>query len=224
MAIFKKSLTNKKFFFIHIPRTAGRFVEFNLENCGWRFDSKSNLNCKTRYDIIDGIELSHFPREYYQKYLDVKNIPHIAIVRNPVDKFISASFLFNDFYGSNAQELMENPVTFFSIISSMLMREPDKSFYLPQVDFLSNKTHIWKYEDGFGNYFSEWISSIVGIKIKMVEEWDDIYERIKSCDESNKLDKTDSIIYNVMQFYRQDIEKLYPELAASLQKGTETKT
>ena len=74
----------KRFHFIHIPRTAGRFFEQNLlkvNNFVW--DDKVNID--RQYKSIDGVELAHFHREYYEKYLDVEGIPHITIVRNPID-------------------------------------------------------------------------------------------------------------------------------------------
>ncbi len=42
--------------------------------------------------------------------------------------------------------------------------------------------------------------------------------------ESKKLVKTDRLIDNIKQLYRQDIETFYPELATSLQEGAEEKT
>jgi hypothetical protein len=53
---------------------------------GWKIEDKDNL-----WKSVEGIEVAHFHRELYEKYLDVKRIPHITIVRNPVDRFISCS-------------------------------------------------------------------------------------------------------------------------------------
>ena len=67
MAVFKHEETGKRFLFVHIPRTAGRFVERNLEAQGWKWDD--NLNLTTMYHSFNGIEVAHFHREYYQEYL-----------------------------------------------------------------------------------------------------------------------------------------------------------
>ena len=32
---------------------------------------------------------SLYHRKYYEKYLDIENIPHFAVVRNPIDKCVS---------------------------------------------------------------------------------------------------------------------------------------
>ena len=49
------------------------------------------------------------------------------------------------------------------------------------------------------------------------------YQKL-SYDESNKLERTDKLIDNIRTICRKDIEQLYPELAAPLQEGGQTKT
>ena len=34
--------------------------------------------------------------------------------------------------------------------------------FRPQVEFISPKTHIWKYEDGMGKEFVSWLSELLG--------------------------------------------------------------
>ena len=43
MAIFRHVESGKRFLFIHIPRTAGRFVEHNLQAQGWEQDIDENI-------------------------------------------------------------------------------------------------------------------------------------------------------------------------------------
>lgn len=207
MATFKHLETKKRFFFIHIPRTGGRFVETNLENQGWVWDDKVSVDKK--YKSVDGVEVAHFHREYYEKYLDVKNIPHICIIRNPIDRFISASIYLKRLYGNDIQELMENPMYFFSMLENFPISE-SINWYRSQIDFLTEDTYVWKFENGLGENFSKWLSSIVGVEIEMNSN----IEYIKSEDEHNKLDKTPALIDNIRTLYRQDIGQLYPELAA----------
>jgi hypothetical protein len=205
MATFRHVETGKRFFFIHIPRTAGRFIERNLESQGWIWDDKVNVS--NMYQSINGIEVAHFHREYYQQYLDVKNIPHVSIIRNPIERFISSSFFLTHLYGNDIQELMEDPMHFFSMIENYPLEE-SRNWFRNQVDFLSDKTHVWKFEAGFGNDFSEWLSQILEIEVSMNQEL--VYTKRN---EGNKLDKTPALIDNIRQLYRQDIGKLYPELA-----------
>jgi len=88
------------------------------------------------------------------------------------------------------------------------------------MDFISSKTDIWKFEWGFGVDFEEWVSDLLNVKFVMK---DMPYKKLTT-NESKKLVKTDRLIDNIKQLYRQDIETFYPELATSLQEGAEEKT
>ena len=44
---------------------------------------------KSIWKAIDGVETAHLHRELYEKNLDVENIPHISIVRDPLERYIS---------------------------------------------------------------------------------------------------------------------------------------
>jgi hypothetical protein len=208
MATYRHLETGKRFLFIHIPRTAGRFVEHNLESQGWVWDD--NLGLSSKYKSIEGIEVAHFHKEFYEKHLNVKDIPHICIVRNPIDRFISASIYLKRVYGDDIQELMEDENYFYSMLSNFPCSE-SVNWYRPQVDFITDKSHIWKFENGFGGEFSKWMSDLVGVEITM----DQNVKYIKDPDEHNKLDKTPALIDNIRQLYQQDIGQLYPELATS---------
>ena len=104
MATFRHIPTGKRFLFIHIPRTAGRFVETNLivnNEFEWA-DDWEKFGIERMFESVDGpegeIELGHFHREYYEKYLDCEDIPHVSIIRNPLKRFISASIYINRIY------------------------------------------------------------------------------------------------------------------------------
>ena len=90
MPTYKQSVVSypnptKRFLFVHIPRTAGRFLEENILNHG--FDPEQVI-----WKSVDGIEIAHFHNELYLKHFDdLSNIPHFTIVRNPIDRFISCS-------------------------------------------------------------------------------------------------------------------------------------
>ena len=221
MAIFKHVESGKRFLFIHIPRTAGRFIELNLKAGGWEWENVnenikltrlSNLNGPSAmYDSVEGIEIAHFHKELYEKYLDVKDIPHITIIRNPIDRFMSAS-LWLTRHRHATQEQIENS---FSSALSSLLDDPNfpesVNWFRSQIDFISDKTHIWKFEDGIGDKFSNWISNIVGVNIKMnpnLQYWvsDDMTFW------ANKLKKTDTLVKSIKTFYKKDISKFYKDI------------
>ena len=205
MATFRHEPSGRRFLFIHIPRTAGRFIETNLmmKNAFLWDDDYEGLGISKMYDSVENIELGHFHREYYEKYLDVKGIPHITIIRNPIDRFISASLYINRMYG-NCQELMEDEHYFYSMLENFPLTE-SISWYRPQLDYLTNKTHIWRFEDGFGKDFVRWLRDIIGIDLK----FDKNIKYNTSSDEGYKLKRTPKLINNINHLYRKDIEQYY---------------
>ena len=210
MSTFKHEPTGKRFFFIHIPRTAGRFFEQNLlkvNNFVW--DDKVNID--RQYKSIDGVELAHFHREYYEKYLDVERIPHITIVRNPIDRFISCSIFLRKLYVDDIDEMLEDEMYFYSMIQNYPLSQ-SVNWFRSQLDFISDKTHIWKFENGFGDDFAKWVSHIVDMDI-MIKA--DVQVDKLPTNESRKVKRSAKLIDNVRNLYRRDIETLYPELAPS---------
>ena len=208
MPTFKHS-SGKRIFFAHIPRTAGRFVEANLSKNDFKWDDAHLDNGKGIMSIVNGFEVAHYHRDHYMKYLDTKDIPHFSIVRNPIDRFISASIYIKRFCGDKAQQGVEDKNSFLYVLKSIPHRQ-SINWYRPQIDFLRSDTHIWKFEDGFGEDFVSWLSGIVGIDL----EFTDDVEYAVAPDEGNKLEKTPQLIDTLTHFYKQDIEQFYPELAA----------
>ena len=77
MPTYRHKDTGKRFFFIHIPKTAGRFLQENFKLNG--FEPEQLI-----WKHVDGIEIAHFHRELYQKHLNIKDIKHVTIVRDPL--------------------------------------------------------------------------------------------------------------------------------------------
>ena len=216
MATFKHLPTGKRFLFVHIPRTAGRFFEQNLMK-GNDFVWDDDVEIDRQYKSIDGVELAHFHREYYEKYLDVKDIPHITIIRNPIDRFISCTIFLSELYG-DLDDLLDDPMMFHSMLQNAPLSQ-SVNWFRPQIDFLSEKTHIWRFEDGFGDDFGKWVSDIIGVDVKMRSDMP--VEKLPT-DESRKVKRSAKLVNNIIGLYRNtDIEQLYPELAAPFEEGTE---
>tara|TARA_R100001594_G_C3992888_1_gene252814 strand:- start:196 stop:804 length:609 start_codon:yes stop_codon:yes gene_type:complete len=201
MATYKHA-AGKRLHFIHIPRTGGRFIDKNLLVNGFKQEHSTQ-------GTIEGSDIIHLHRELYEKHLDVKGIPHIAIIRNPIDRFISSSIFLKRMYG-DIQEAMEDPIMFSTMIQNFPL--PDEyttpSWLRPQSDFLTEDTHVWKFEDGFYDDFDVWMSNILEIpfKTRNIE-----YKKLET-DETDKLERTDKLVANIQQFCKKDIETFYPEL------------
>jgi len=156
---------NHSCYFIHIPRTGGRYVSYLFEE---------TLNTKIKYyrydQIICGIEMPHLHFPLYNQYLSVDDMPHITIVRNPFDRFFS---------GINIKSI-KNKINYYEILINKFENQNDFNFYfdkliekdptnlfLPQHKFISKKTQIWKYEWGFGKNFQKWIYDMTKINVAL---------------------------------------------------------
>ena len=196
--------TGKKVFFAHIPRTAGRFVEANLSLNGFEWVEKHLDTGRGTMSIVNDIEIAHYHRDHYQKYLKIeKDTPQFTIVRNPITRFMSASWYFKR-YGDFIQSDLEDPEMFRDIFYGIPFAIT-RHWYRPQVDFLNDQTKIWKFEYGLGQEFISWLSSIVGVNLKLYENVD--YYKVS--DEGNKLVRTQRLEDNIRDVYRKDFEVLY---------------
>ena len=196
--------TGKRVFFAHIPRTAGRFVEANLLLNGFEWVEKHLDTGRGTMSIVNDIEIAHYHRDHYQKYLKIeKDTPQFTIVRNPITRFMSASWYFKR-YGDFIQSDLEDPEMFRDIFYGIPFAIT-RHWYRPQVDFLNDQTKIWKFEYGLGQEFISWLSSIVGMNLKLYEN----VEYFKVSDEGNKLIRTQRLEDNIREVYRKDFEVLY---------------
>ncbi len=202
MPVYRKD--EKRFHFIHIPRTAGRFVESVIEDNNFKLENDLS-------DEIEGVERLHLHRDLYEKYLDIKGITNIAIIRNPIDRFFSCSIFLKRMYGNDIQEAMEDPIMFSMMLKNFPLTQA-VNWFRPLSDFITEDTYIWKFENGFKDEFEEWISDVLNFPFNVR----DVPYKKLSTDETNKLNKSDRLIENIKQFWREDIEQFYPELATSL--------
>jgi hypothetical protein len=207
MPTFVHKDTGKRIFFAHIPRTAGRFVEANLLANGFEWGDSHMDTGLGVMSVVNGVEIAHYHREHYQKYLNVSNIPHFSIVRNPITKFISGSIYLKRTYGDDIQSVMEDPIMFPSMIQNLPF-DGAWNWYRPQVDFLTNNTNIWYFENKIGDKFTTWLSGIIGINLKFKHTID--YP--KSGDEENKLKLTPALEKIIRSCYKRDYEVLFKNM------------
>ena len=208
MSIYRHP-SEKKFLYIHIPRTGGRFIEANLESTEWRCEPIDLYGIPHfNHSFIEDCEITHFPRELYEKYFGEEDIPHITIIRDPIDRFFSASIYLTQAYGTNIQKAAEDEEQLREMIKEFPKPE-NLNWWRPQVDFLSEKTHIWRYENGLGRRFSKWLSGHLGLNIIM-----DAFAKYPTNrhERTGQLTRTPKLIENIKKICKQDIEQLYPEL------------
>ena len=212
MATYKHS-SGKRFLLVHIPRTGGRFIEVNLEKNGWEVEPIDEYGIPHyQHSFIEDCEIAHFHRDLYEKYCDIEGIEQIAVVRNPIDKFFSASTYLITLYGKEILEILEDYDEMVSIIKNFPMPET-LSWWRPQVDFVTDTTHIWKFEDRLGTDFGNWVGEKLGVPFEIDKYANYAMNRYEG---SLKLDRTPKLIDNITKFWREDIEQFYPELATPL--------
>ena len=211
MATFKHNETGKRFLLVHIPRTGGRFIEANLAVNGWEMEPIDYFGIPHyQHSFIDDCEIAHFHRELYEKHCDIEGIPQVAVIRNPINRFISASTYLFTYYGKDIQEKMEDYEEFVSIIENFHnnLDVETLSWWRPQLEFLNDDTYLWKFEDGLGDSFGKWMSE----KLEVSFEIDLSVSYSSNKYEDLKLDKSDKLVQNIRKFCSEDIEQLYPQL------------
>ena len=211
MGTYRHRETGKRFLFVHIPRTGGRFIEVNLEKNGWEMEPIDYFGIPHyQHSFIDDCEIAHFHRELYEKHCDIEGIPQVAVIRNPINRFISASTYLFTYYGKDIQEKMEDYEEFVSIIENFHnnLDVETLSWWRPQLEFLNDDTHLWKFEDGLGDSFGKWMSE----KLEVSFEIDLSVSYSSNKYEDLKLDKSDKLVQNIRKFCSEDIEQLYPQL------------
>ena len=198
MPTYKHKETGKRFLYVHIPRTAGRFLEENILHNGFECEQKKI------WKSVCNTEIAHFHKDLYSRYLDCHSIPHITVVRDPVDRFFSASIFLTRMYGDDIEQLLENENTFYSMIENFPLPEA-VNWFRPQVDFIGELTHIWWYENKLEDDFSDWMSDILEMDFKV----NDLEYPKLTTNEDRKVERRPRIVQNVKNLYRKDYEVLY---------------
>ena len=215
MPILLHKESNKRVFFIHIPRTAGRFIYENLLLNGFVTEHENDM------EVIDGKELGHFHKKLYEKHLNVENILHFAVVRNPIDRFYSGSGYLKikkgyppivypklgDFkvesgiYWKNTlEEDLKDYDKFLNMINNFI-NVTHNNWFRPQYEFLSTNTEIWRFENNFGQSFFDWLGSLLNIKLIKY----DVVTKVLPW-EIEQITKNSVIDNNIKKFYERDYD------------------
>ena len=198
---------NNEFYYIHIPRTGGRFVR-KLLKVNYITAKYNNFN--EYYEDKWGIGLSkycgwelphlHFP--LYNKLEGVSQSKKFTIVRHPLTRFKSCVKewiyyykLKEDFFNDKFTEEK------FLLIMEHETEETYHSMMLPQSRFVDEESLIWKYEDGFGEDFITWLNLNLNLNISM-KKFD--YER-RGYDEMHPI-ISDKVLSLAEKFYKKDYE------------------
>ncbi len=198
MALFKQN--DNSCYFIHIPRTGGRYVSSLFEN-------SKNIECKyhkINTEKILGIDVTHLQYPWYEVYLGVEDIPHITVVRNPYDKFHSAVKNMHYMHGLSYDDLIDETKFSEFIQNQITTQSFHNNWFLQQNMFISPKTYIWKYEWGFGKEFRDWVFEKTSINISVETTTYDMFNE----ETSEQYDFDERVKPNIKKFYERDFIEL----------------
>lgn len=177
MLIYNKT-TKSSVYFIHIPRTGGRFIReiFKSDNNYQMLFHTYNRTYKNQQvpHLIypDYLDLDKFAMKYDKKInfytkIDIKNTPHFTIVRNPFDKFKSEikSNLKNQ---DDINFLIQYDKNKLIKLLNENIANTTSNWFISQSSFISPQTKIWKYENGIGVEFVKWIKNEFNFDIKNI--------------------------------------------------------
>lgn len=195
-------LDKKSFYFVHIPRTSGRYIDALIKN---------TPSIISEYDqpgknFIRGRDALHLQYPLYESFLPTKDIPQITIVRNPIDRFASCIRVMHNMFGEDYNLLMSNEDDFKKFVWLQIDAFSFKNnWFLPQNRFISPKTKVWKYEDGIGDNFIKWVYKNTGVKLK--NDFDITYQKFISEKNAFKYQLDDHIRKYIYNFYKEDFVK-----------------
>jgi|TARA_R100000455_G_C6270791_1_gene126791 hypothetical protein len=192
---------NKKTLFVHIPRTAGRYVGYLLEQNGYF--------CYHNDHLITwrGRELTHLTFPEHEVYLLQSPIKKFTIIREPVDRCISTLISYAKVNEDKINQVFKTQESFDSFVNECRVNDPT-NWFVPQVNFIDYKTKIWRYEDKLFLPFYKWLYKNFNIKIEDRDYNSKQYiESIKSPID-NKVDLTEKQKSFIKNYYYQDYKLL----------------
>jgi hypothetical protein len=145
-------------FHIHIPRVGGRYIKQVLSENGYE------LFHDNYEDSIYGISNMHLHYPLYEWLGGVKESKHFTVIRNPFVRFASAAHcMINEWYSDTEDQIhlalenkdgLENFIEYHAATSRY-----NSNWFRPQNEFLSEKTLVYRYEDGLGKNFIDWFNN-----------------------------------------------------------------
>lgn len=170
MPLLQDRRSDKKVFFAHPPRTGGRTVEaMFVAGNAWKSTltsmylplwwtnevAEQRFQNKPECSYYKGIELSHLCYDKYRDFIDPSVVPSFMVCRNPITRFQSYVYYENVPGPLNTKNLVETVEGRKTLMDSW---NEQNVFINPQYKFCNQHMKIWKFEDGFGPEFIEWVN------------------------------------------------------------------
>ena len=172
-------LIDKDIYFVHIPRTGGRYVHRLLNENNYTVTVGFNNFFKQK-------EIAHLSYPDYEIYLNFMRCVKFTIVRNPLDRFISA--ISNDIAMNERtlEKILSNQESLNNHLNNTIFND-SSNWYTPQINFLNKEVKIYRFENSLGPVFNKWLTD--NLNLKITKEYHDKYdysERLFSLTEKQK--------------------------------------
>jgi hypothetical protein len=151
-------IINQKIYFSHVPRTGGRFIKNTL------IQNNHDVRSYFYNAYYREKEIPHLTYPEYEQFLNYIPLKSFAVVREPVDRFISMikhNWTFNE---AKINKMFRTQEDFNQTINGEILNA-SSNWYVPQINFINYDTKIWKFEDGFGEKWVEWMMNNFELKI-----------------------------------------------------------
>ena len=163
-------IINDKVYFIHIPRTGGRYIKTIFFY---------NFNTKDEKEISP-IESMHWHYPLYlkkQKEMN-KDSKFFTVIRDPFERIMSQLKLAIREDKTILNKLKDRDFFINYIEDHRNIYSLNCNWFRPQVDFLSQETFLWHFSLGLGDQFFSWLKNNFGlfIKNKKIPDYDKVPE------------------------------------------------
>lgn len=193
-------LINKNIYYVHIPRTGGRYISKIISD---------NYLCEY-YNFDEGRlfkdkEVPHLTYPEYEKFLNCIPLKKFTVVRDPISRFISS--LANSKFENQIETILKNQESFDKFISySITDKQNIGNWFVPQINFIDYKTKIWKFENGLKNNFFKWLQNNFDLLIQNKTASTEFF--INKIDYKFKVDLTNKQKQYIKNYYYQDYKVL----------------
>ena len=154
---------NKKIFFIHIPRTSGRYITNLFFKNGFKSFELNNFN------LYKGIEERHLHHTYLKEFDSYNTNKKLTVVRDPLSRFVSAATI--DMYLNKDSRHNFKLETIKNVLDYIEFQQTRASFhnnwFRPQYEFISKDCKIWKLENKINNKFLNFIKKKYDINLNL---------------------------------------------------------
>ena len=192
-----------KIFFVHIPRTGGRYIT-NLF-----IRNNFILTPFNDYGFYKGIDERHLHHEYLKDFDIYNKTKKLVIVRNPLDRFLSACSVDMNL---NAKKHKFKLNSVKNVIDYIKFQQDRYSFYInwfrPQYEFVFKNSYIWKYEDEFKDNFINFINKKFNINLIVddkIPNWKVNYDYCPKIKTNKAIEQAVKIVY------KKDYKMFYAE-------------